>query len=160
GLDARAVDRPETWLIDNGYSTAAKALTRGEMRPRGIAAGRGEFNAGTAGGADAEDLVTQRPAGVSRQKQGSAPARGRAHPAAFTGRLGAYAPEQRIAGAGEPDRNGPWCSPCGSRASKPPVRSCRSPGSLPTPPASAAAGSAGRIPIHEPGCTGGCMRGR
>jgi len=62
GLDAGAVDRLETWLIDNGYITTAKPLTRDEIRRRVIADVSGDLEAGTLGVGDIDELLTQLPA--------------------------------------------------------------------------------------------------
>ena len=61
GLDAGAVDRLETWLLDNGFITTATPLDRDEIRRRVLAESAPDLDAGAIAVADIDELLGQLP---------------------------------------------------------------------------------------------------
>jgi hypothetical protein len=61
GMDAGAVDRLETWLLDRGFITTATPLDRDELRRRVLSEASADIEAGRLTVADVDELLGQLP---------------------------------------------------------------------------------------------------
>ena len=61
GLDAGAIDRLETWLLEHGFITTATPLGKDEIRQRVLASASSDLEAGTITVRDVDELLGQLP---------------------------------------------------------------------------------------------------